>query len=254
MSDVIWHDIECGGYAADLPLWRELARAEAGPVLDVGAGAGRVALELARHGHDVTALDRDAALLAELAAAPAPPASTVRTELADAAGFELAGAPFGLIVVPMQTIQLLPGRAARAAFLASAREHLASGGLVALALVGGARGLRGRPRRAGCRPTAASATAGATSPTRSRSAPAATSCVLERVRQAIAPDGSASTADDAIELASLSAPELEAEGAAAGLRPEPRRVHRRDRRPPRLDGGDAAWLTASCGSARCIRT
>ena len=26
MSDVIWHDIECGGYAADLPLWRELAR------------------------------------------------------------------------------------------------------------------------------------------------------------------------------------------------------------------------------------
>ena len=63
MSDVIWHDVECGGYAADLPLWRELARAEAGPVLDVGAGAGRVALELARHGHDVTALDRDAVLL-----------------------------------------------------------------------------------------------------------------------------------------------------------------------------------------------
>jgi hypothetical protein len=46
--------------------------------------------------------------------------------------------------------------------------------------------------------------------------------VLERVRQAIAPDGSASTEDDAIELAALGAPELEAEGAAAGLRPEPR--------------------------------
>ena len=47
--------------------------------------------------------------------------------------------------------------------------------------------------------------------------------VLERVRQAIAPDGSASSAGDAIELATLRAPELEAEGAAAGLRPEPRR-------------------------------
>jgi hypothetical protein len=46
--------------------------------------------------------------------------------------------------------------------------------------------------------------------------------VLERVRQAIAPDGSAITAADAIELAALSADELEAEGAAAGLRPEPR--------------------------------
>ena len=47
--------------------------------------------------------------------------------------------------------------------------------------------------------------------------------VLERVRQAIAPDGSASLADDTIELATLTAGELEAGGAAAGLRPEPRR-------------------------------
>ncbi|MEO8688852.1 MAG: class I SAM-dependent methyltransferase, partial [Solirubrobacteraceae bacterium] len=90
MSDVIWHDIECGGYAADLPLWRELAAAEAGPVLDVGAGAGRVALELARHGHAVTALDRDAALLAELEARAGAAGLELRAEVADAAGFELA--------------------------------------------------------------------------------------------------------------------------------------------------------------------
>jgi len=48
--------------------------------------------------------------------------------------------------------------------------------------------------------------------------------VLERVRQAIAPDGSASLADDTIELASLTASDLEAEGASAGLRAEPRRL------------------------------
>ena len=35
MSTIVWHDVECGGYRADLPLWRELAAAEAGPVLDV---------------------------------------------------------------------------------------------------------------------------------------------------------------------------------------------------------------------------
>ena len=23
---VMWHEVECGGYAADLPLWHELAR------------------------------------------------------------------------------------------------------------------------------------------------------------------------------------------------------------------------------------
>jgi SAM-dependent methyltransferase len=221
MSEVIWHDIECGGYAADLPLWRELARREAGPVLDVGAGAGRVTLELARQGHDVTALDRDAALLAELAARARAAGLAVRTELADAAGFELAGAPFGLIVVPMQTIQLLPGRAARAAFLASAREHLASGGLVALALSEVLEPFEVDP--AAPLPPDRGERDGwhyLSFPVAIR--PRGDVVVLERVRQAIAPDGSASTADDAIELASLSAPELEAEGAAAGLRAEPR--------------------------------
>src|SRR4051794_16849482 len=132
MSAIMWHEVECGGYAEDLPLWRELAAAEAGPVLDVGAGAGRVALELARAGHDVTALDLDTDLLSELRARAQREGLSVRTEQADAAGFELAGPQFGLIAVPMQTIQLLPGRAARAAFLGSARDHLASGGLGAL--------------------------------------------------------------------------------------------------------------------------
>ncbi len=40
----IWHDAECGAYAADLALWEELAAAAGGPVLDLGCGTGRVAL------------------------------------------------------------------------------------------------------------------------------------------------------------------------------------------------------------------
>ena len=43
-AHVVWHDVECGGYDADLTLWQELAREAGGPVLDVGAGTGRVAL------------------------------------------------------------------------------------------------------------------------------------------------------------------------------------------------------------------
>ena len=58
LTDVLWHDIECGSYDLDLPLWRELADREGSPVLDVGAGTGRVALDLARRGHEVVALDR----------------------------------------------------------------------------------------------------------------------------------------------------------------------------------------------------
>jgi SAM-dependent methyltransferase len=222
VSDIVWHDVECGGYTADLELWHELAAAEAGPVLDVGAGAGRVALELARAGHDVTALDLDAGLLAELEARATRDGVAVRTEQADAAGFELAGAPYGLILVPMQTIQLLPGRAARAAFLASARDHLASGGLVALAVVENL-----EPFEIGLDQPLPPDT-GEQEGWSYRSFPVAVRrrgdrLVLERVRVLTAPDGSTSSADDTVSLASLSALDLEAEARAAGLAPEPAR-------------------------------
>ena len=222
MSAIMWHDVECGGYAEDLPLWRELAAAEAGPVLDVGAGAGRVALELARAGHDVTALDLDPDLLSELRARARREGLEVRTEQADAAGFQLSGPPFGLIAVPMQTIQLLPGRAARAAFLASAREHLATGGLVALAV---AEALE--PFEADSNYPVPPDT-GERDGWSYRSFPVAVRVsgdrvVLERVRVLTAPDGTMSSEDDTIALATLSVRDLEAEGRAAGLRPEPAR-------------------------------
>ena len=153
----------------------------------------------------------------------------------------------------MQTIQLLPGRAARAAFLASAREHLAAGGLVALAV---AEELE--PFEADIAHPLPPDT-GERDGWRYRSFPVAIRrqsdrVVLERVRVLTAPDGTTSSEDDAVALAKLTASDLEAEGRAAGLRPEAPHAHRRDRRPPGLDGGDAAWLRASCGSARCIRT
>jgi SAM-dependent methyltransferase len=220
MSAIVWHDVECGGYRADLPLWCDLAAIEAGPVLDVGAGAGRVALDLARAGHDVTALDLDADLLAELAARAARKGLAVRTVQADAAGFELPGAPFGLILVPMQTIQLLPGRAARAAFLASARDHLAAGGLIALAVAEELEPFEADGRDP-IPPDSAERDGW-----RYRSFPVAIRrtgdrVVLERVRMLTAPDGATSSEGDAVTLTALSAADLEAEGRAAGFTPEP---------------------------------
>jgi SAM-dependent methyltransferase len=124
---VIWHDVECAGYAADLPLWRELADETGGPILDVGAGTGRVALDLARRGHRVTALDHDPELLAELRRrAGELPIDVVE---ADARDFDL-GRRFELVAVPMQTIQILGGRGGRERFLRCALEHLESGGLL----------------------------------------------------------------------------------------------------------------------------
>ena len=66
---IIWHDVENGSYQADLRLWHQLADEAGGPVLDLGAGTGRVALELAAAGHEVTAVESDPLLLDELGAA-----------------------------------------------------------------------------------------------------------------------------------------------------------------------------------------
>jgi SAM-dependent methyltransferase len=139
---VVWHELECGSYAADLALWRELAAAAsaeqgtAGAVLDVGAGSGRVTLELARRGHSVTALDLDERLLVALRQrAVRLGVSGVETVCADARTLALERQDFPLCIVPMQTIQLLGGSSARCAFFERARTHLAPDGVLACAIV-----------------------------------------------------------------------------------------------------------------------
>ena len=129
--EALWHDLECGAYGEDLPLWRALAGEAGGAVLDVGAGTGRVALDLAAGGVVVVALDADMRLLQALEhrAAGLP----IETVVADARGFVL-GCRFSLVLVPMQTLQLLGGPSGRAAFLRCALDHLEPGGLLAVAL------------------------------------------------------------------------------------------------------------------------
>ena len=138
MSVVVWHDVECGSYVEDLPLWRSLAAEYGDPVLDVGAGTGRVALDLARGGYRVTALDRDPELLAALSGRNSEivrvsSQTPVTTVVADAREFDL-GQRFPLVIVPMQTIQLLGGLDGRTSFLRCAYRHLVAGGALAVAL------------------------------------------------------------------------------------------------------------------------
>jgi SAM-dependent methyltransferase len=128
-TDVIWHDVENGSYAADLELWRELAADVVGPILDLGAGTGRVARDLQAAGHEVHALDSDPELLAALRER----APEVATLTADARTFS-AGERFALILAPMQLVQILGGPAARVAMLERVHHHLLPSGRFAAAL------------------------------------------------------------------------------------------------------------------------
>jgi SAM-dependent methyltransferase len=115
---VIWHDVECASYSADLLLWSELAESRPGPLLDIGCGTGRVALKLAALGHDVTGLDSDPALIAALRARAREHGLRLRATVGDMRGFDL-GHEFALAIAPMQVAQLAGGARGRAQLLRS---------------------------------------------------------------------------------------------------------------------------------------
>ena len=135
-APAIWQEVEFGGYGADLPLWVELADAAGGPVAELGAGAGRVSLHLAGHGHEVIAVERDEELLAELertAERHGVALSPVKGDLAAADRLRLP-APPALAIGPLHVIQVLDARA-RPPLLARLAGILAPGATVALTLV-----------------------------------------------------------------------------------------------------------------------
>lgn len=211
----IWHDIECGGYAEDLEVWRTLARGCGGPVLDVGAGTGRVSLHLARDGHAVTAIDLCDELLAQLRERAA--SLDVSTVVADARAFDL-GRTFALAIVPMQTIQLLGGPAGRDGFLTCARRHLEPGGLLAVALTDELEPFVVGDATLGPLPDVREidGVVYSSRPTAVRSA--ADGFVLERRREKVTADGSLTVEHDAVTLDRLDVATLEREGHSHGLR------------------------------------
>jgi SAM-dependent methyltransferase len=214
-AQVIWHDLECGAYAADLPVWRSLAEEYRGPLLDVGAGTGRVTLDLARRGHRVTALDSDPALIAELARrADGLPITTLHCDARELDSDER----FGLIIVPMQTVQLLGGERGRRRFLETAVRHLHAGGVLAVAITevlepfslgdGYARPLPDIRELGGI--------VYSSQPTAVRED--RDGFILERLRETIRPDGAREVEHDLIRLDRVVASQLEREARTVGLR------------------------------------
>jgi SAM-dependent methyltransferase len=223
LSDaVIWHDVECGGYQADLDVWRELAAAAEGPLLEIGCGTGRVALDLAARGHDVTAFDSDPALIRALEQRAREQGLTVAAAVADARTFELGGLRFAVAIAPMQVVQLMGGREARGAMLERVREHLAPGGVLAAALADPFEG--DGPHEAGPPLPDVREEGGwvfSSTPVAVRSEAGRTA--IDRVRHAVSPRGELDESMATIVLDAIGADELEAEAEAAGFRPLPRR-------------------------------
>ena len=213
---VIWHDVECAAYDLDLPLWRELAERAGGPVLDIGAGTGRVAIDLARHGYDVTAIDADPELIHELNARARKRDLRVRTAAADARSFELSH-EYALAIAPMQVVQLLGGERGRRAALQCIRRHLRPGAVFAAALADPFEGIPAGelvPPMPDIRDVDGWVYASTPVAVRREQETAA----IDRHRQSVSPNGEISEWVATIELDLVSAEELELEAADYGFR------------------------------------
>jgi SAM-dependent methyltransferase len=107
------------------------AEAAGGPVLEYGAGAGRVTLPLARAGAEVLAVDRSGAmrrrLKERLAAAPPKVAERVTVRAGDMRSFQ-SGRRFSLVLATFNVVAHLPERTDVARWLSRVREQLAPGG------------------------------------------------------------------------------------------------------------------------------
>lgn len=215
----IWHDVECGAYGADLPLWEELAAAGGGTVLELGCGTGRVVLHLARRGFEAIGLDRDEELLAALAERGAGlPVSAVQ---ADAVGFaEQVEAEVGLVLAPTHLLQLLPDAEARIACLREVAAVLRPGGLFAAAIIESMPEPDGAPPPL---PDVREVDGWVYSSLAVEAAVGPGEIVVHRLRQTVSPAGELREEPNEVRLATFPAADLEEEAAAVGLCPRARR-------------------------------
>jgi SAM-dependent methyltransferase len=228
IAPLVWHDLECHAYRADLELWRELADATATAgkpceVLDLGCGTGRVTLDLAAHGHRVTGLDVDARLAEELRQRAGAQNVAAGAVVGDVRSFDL-GRRFDLVLAAMQFLQLLRGTEERVAALKRIRAHLRDRGLFAAALLD----LSGEstdddyvaplPDMRESDGWVWSSQA-----VEIRLLDGGTALALDRHRRAVSPRGDVAESMDSVRLELVSCDQLEAELREAGIRPAGRR-------------------------------
>jgi SAM-dependent methyltransferase len=126
------YDLDLTDDPGDLDLYQAMADRSDGPVLELAAGTGRLAIPLAEAGHRVTAVDLDPAMLDRARHRAAGTAGEDRLTFveADLVGLRLPDAGgYGLAFIGLNSLLVLGSRAAQRAALRTLADHLAPGGL-----------------------------------------------------------------------------------------------------------------------------
>lgn len=222
MNNLIWHEVECGGYTADLSLWEELAAQTDKPIMELGCGAGRVTLHLAaKTGLLVIGFDNDRKLVEAIW--ERGHGTTADAEQQDVRAFEPMATMFSLVIAPMQLIQLLSDSQERASCLSCTAASMLPGARAAFAIVEEMPDPAPPGAVAPPLPDVREIEGWIYSSLPLEPVALPEAILLRRLRQTVDPDGNMSEELNEIELAMFSAETLEEEGRAAGLQPSGRR-------------------------------
>jgi ubiquinone/menaquinone biosynthesis C-methylase UbiE len=121
----------------DVRFWQGLARREGGPVLELGAGTGRITMPVARTGVPIVGIDRSDAMLARAAVRAKRLPRVLRPSLVrgDIRSLPFPKRAFKAVMAPYGILQSLTREADLAATLAEAARVLPRGGVLGIDLV-----------------------------------------------------------------------------------------------------------------------
>ncbi len=111
----------------DVPFWLSLAKREGGPIVEWGAGTGRLAIPLAEAGFEVTAVELSERMV-EVGRKKGGTVEWVRGDMRTAK----LGRRYALAVCAFNSLLCLLSLDDTLAYLRNAREHLESGGLLGI--------------------------------------------------------------------------------------------------------------------------
>jgi SAM-dependent methyltransferase len=129
------YDLDLVDDPGDLDLYLALADRAGDPILELAVGTGRLAVPLAVAGHAVTGVDLDRAMLDRARERATAAGVGTRLDLVEADLVDLrlpTAGRFGLAFIALNSLLVLPTRAAQRAALGTLAEHLAPGGLAAV--------------------------------------------------------------------------------------------------------------------------
>ncbi len=129
------YDLDLADDPGDLDLYRALAARVEGPVVELAAGSGRLAVPLAADGHRVTGVDLDPAMLERARSRATAAGPLVARRVALVEGDMLDTRPegsgeFGLAILALNSITLLATRDAQRRAVEVMAELVAAGGIV----------------------------------------------------------------------------------------------------------------------------